>query len=51
MPYQPIFKLSPLTPKEALWGWVWTGLEVLGVILAFLGARWWWRRQRSRVSN
>src|SRR6185503_10538484 len=50
VPYQPIFKLSPLTPEEERWLIVERIGLAAGIIALLLGARWWWRR-RSRESS
>jgi hypothetical protein len=47
-PYQPIFKLSPLTPEEERWEFVKRiGGWVVGVAMV-VGFGWWlWRRWRQ----
>jgi hypothetical protein len=51
VPYQPIFKLSPLTEEEARWAWVWTILPwIIGLALVAIGGWLWQRRKRSRVT-
>ena len=47
VPYEPIFKLSPLTPEEARWAPVWTvGPWALGIAVVAGVGGWWWRRRR-----
>jgi hypothetical protein len=51
VPYQPIFKLSPLTEEEARWAPVWAvGPWVLGLAVV-AGAGWWWWRRRQKAKG
>ncbi|HEY3229938.1 MAG TPA: hypothetical protein VGJ87_12010 [Roseiflexaceae bacterium] len=47
VPYQPIFKLSPLTPEEARWALAKTIAIWAALIGVPVGVGWWlWRRRR-----
>jgi LPXTG-motif cell wall-anchored protein len=50
-PYQPIFKLSPLTPEEQRSALLWSAATWAGGIGVVGGAGWWLWRRRRRNTN